>query len=266
MDNLETELDRLYALEPAAFVAERDKLVRELREAGRREESDQVKQLRKPTLSAWAINRLTREERRAVDLLLDAGHRLREAQQDLLAGKAAGSLDEARRNERTALADLSKAAQRILAEAGRGNDSTLNRIMSTLQVAVVSDEGRELLARGRLTGDLEATGFDLLAPLPKGRRQGRTQERKATRAAPPKQREQRGKRLEEARRRLRGAQAAAKAAEKSVREAERDAGKARRQLEQAEERLQKRQAAASQARIAVDGAEKRLREEERKAR
>jgi hypothetical protein len=128
-------------------------------------------------VSAWTINQLARSERRAVDLLLDAGHRLRDAQQGLLAGAEAGGLDEAQRTEQAALAELRRAAARILAEAGRGSEATLNRIVETLRVAAVSHEGRELLARGRLTGDLEATGFDLLVPLTESGRQ-------ATKASP----------------------------------------------------------------------------------
>src|SRR6266487_4212045 len=156
MASLESELDRLYALEPGEFVPERDRLARELRDNGRREESEQVKSLRKPTVSAATINQLSRRERREVDLLLDAGHRLREAQQRLLAGEDPGSLDDARRIEREALGKLRRAAQRILAESGRESSTTLDRIMATLQAAAVSDEGRELLALGRLSGDLEA--------------------------------------------------------------------------------------------------------------
>src|SRR5439155_9793396 len=114
---------------------------------------------------AATINQLTRHERREVDLLLDAGHRLREAQQQLLAGEDPGSLDEARRIEREALGKLRRAAQASLTEPGRASSTTLDRIMATLQAAAVSDEGRELLALGRLSGDLEASGFDLLAPM-----------------------------------------------------------------------------------------------------
>src|SRR5438046_1129947 len=142
MADLESELDRLYDLDPGEFVAERDRLARELRAEGRREESEQVKSLRKPTVSAATINQLARRERREVDLLLDAGHRLREAQQQLLAGEDPGSLDEARRIEREALVKLHRAAQRILGESGRQSSTTLDRVMATLQAAVVSDEGR----------------------------------------------------------------------------------------------------------------------------
>ena len=192
-----------------------------------------MKALRKPSLSAATINQLAREKRREVDLLLDAGHRLREAQQRLLAGEDPGSLDEARRTEREALSNLRKAAARILEEAGRGSASTLNQVMATLQAAAVSNEGRELLARGRLTGGLEAGGFELLAPLAKGTP-------KRTRPAPKKpslkpQRDR--KRIEQARARFREAQAVASAAEKNLLAAEQEADKARRDLERAEKQL-----------------------------
>src|SRR5204862_4296406 len=199
MADLENELDRLYALDPGDFVAERNGLARKLRDAGQREEAEQVKSLRKPTLSGATINQLTRRERRDVDLLLDAGHRLREAQQRLLAGEDPGSLDEARRIEREALGKLRRAARAILAESGRASGTTLDKVMATLQAAAVSDEGRELLALGRLTGDLEATGFDLLAPMAKA-----VPKRKRKAAPPPKPKPDR-KRLERARAKVREA-------------------------------------------------------------
>ncbi len=226
--DVESELDQLYGLEPGKFVAERDRLARELRDAGLREESAHVKSLRKPTVSAATINQLARSERREVDLLLDAGHRLREAQQRLLAGEDPGSLDEARRIEREALGKLRRAAQRILAESGRESGTTLDRVMATLQAAAISDEGRELLARGRLTGDIEAAGFDLLAPLSSGAPKKR---RRAAPKKPPKPRPDR-KRVEAARAQLREAQ-------QNLRAAEREAEKARREVERAEKQLRK---------------------------
>jgi hypothetical protein len=281
--NLEQELDRLYTLEPAGFVAERERLARGLRKSGQREQADQVKRLRKPTLSAWTINQLARQERRDVDLLLDAGHRLREAQRGLLAGEDRKSLDEARRTQRDALASLRQAARDILVDAGHQSDATLDRIMGTLQAAAVSSEGRELLARGRLAGDLETTGFELLVPLAEGvppkqePAKQRPSERK--RAAPRKpmarprgtdsaqerQRQEDRKRVEDARRDLREARATSKTAEKDLRDAERDASKARRELAQVEGRVRKAEAAAGKSQTAVEQAKKQLRDAERKA-
>ena len=258
VENLEHELDRLYALEPGAFVPERERLVRELRDEGRREEAQEVKRLRKPTVPAWVINQLARQERREIDLLLDAGHRLREAQKGLLAGEDRRSLDEARQTERDALEKLRRAAGRILAEGGRGSDVTLNRIMSSLAAAAVSSEGRELLARGRLSEELDPAGFEALDPL--------AGKASAPRASPRRRKpEADRKRIEEARNRLREARERAKTAEKDLRAAERAAEKARRDLARAEEGTRKSETAAAEARSAVEQAEQDLREAERKS-
>jgi hypothetical protein len=259
IDSLDDELDRLYALEPGAFVSERDRLARGLREAGDREQAEQVKRLRKPTVSAWAINQLARQARREVDLLLDAGHRLREAQEGLLAGEDRKSLDEARRNEREALAGLREAARRILTDEGRVSETALNRITGTLQAAAVSSEGRELLARGRLTGDLEATGFELLAPLAEGTERRPRHRAAPAKAAPDRKEEEARRRLETARAGLREARESARVAEKDLRTAEREADRAGRELASAEQ-------AAAKAAKTVESAEKRLGEAERRAR
>lgn len=260
-DTLETELDRLYGLDPSAFVDERDRLARELRADDRRDKAEEVKRLRKPTVSAWTINQLARQERRDVDLLLDAGHRLREAQQGVLSGSDRQTLDEARRTERDALANLRKAAGRILAEAGRRGESALNRVMQTLQAAAVSTEGRELLARGRFTGDLEATGFELLAPLAQPETKRTAPPRQTTRPRRPERQQQKQReRLEVARAELREARSTARAADKELRDAEREAGKARRELDQAEGRVEKSRAAADAAQAAVGQAEEQVRE------
>jgi hypothetical protein len=266
MENLEEALDRLYGLGPESFVAERDALVRELRTAGERETAEQVKQLRKPTLAAWTINQLARQERRDVDLLLDAGHRLREAQERVLAGEDPGRLTEARRAERDALGALHKAARRILAATGRG-EAALTQITATLQAAAISTEGRELLARGRLTGELEATGFDLLAPLGGETSKKRTRQRRKPAAAGDKRRAEVDRmRLDDARRELREARETVKATEKALRGAEQSAAKARSELAAAEEDVQARKTALREARTALKRAEKQAQEAERKAR
>jgi hypothetical protein len=267
MEHLEEELDGLYALEPGEFIAERDRLARELRAAGEREQAEQVKSLRKPTVAAWTINQLTRRERRHVDLLLDAGHRLREAQQRLLAGEDPGRLEEARRTEREALAGLRKAARSILDEAGRGSETTLNQIVETLGTAAVSSEGRELLARGRFTGELEATGFELLAPLAGKAPASRKRPSIRQGQAPKKRgRPTDRKRVEQARAEVREARANLRAAEKDVRTAEQAAAKARREAERTEELAQRQRAAAAKAQAALERAEKQLGEAQRKTR
>jgi hypothetical protein len=244
-------------------VAERDRIVRGLREEGRGADADQVKALRKPSVSAWVINQLTRQERRQVDLLLDASHRLREAQQGLLAGGERRRLDEAATTQREALRQLGEAARRMLADAGRTSETTLNRVMKTLQAAAVSPEGRELLARGRLTGDLEATGFELLTPSARdvGTQSARTRRSKRSASEGRAKRAQ----IEKARRRLSEARAAAQAAAKSVRAAEKDADRLRRELAHAEDRRKREEDAAARAEATLEDAERKLAEAKRRA-
>ncbi len=71
--DLEDELDRLYGVPLAEFVGERTRLATALRKEGRRAEAEQVKELRKPSVSVWTVNQLARRHRKDLDLLLDAG-------------------------------------------------------------------------------------------------------------------------------------------------------------------------------------------------
>ena len=50
--DLERELDRLYQLPPGEFTAARDELAKRLRDEGEREQSEEVKQLRKPPVAS----------------------------------------------------------------------------------------------------------------------------------------------------------------------------------------------------------------------
>lgn len=152
----EEALDALYAAEPGAFTAERGRLARELRAEGRRVEAERLAKLRKPTAAAALLNALAREERRDVDLLLDAGHRLQQSQAGVLQGGERETFERARATERDAL-------RRLLAAAGRRGASppVLRQVEQTLRTAAVSDEGRELLARGRFATPLEPSGLGL---------------------------------------------------------------------------------------------------------
>jgi hypothetical protein len=84
--DLDSAIDELYSADPDEFTARRNDLAKQLRADGRRAASEQVKELRKPSLAAWAVNQLARKNRREIDLLLDAGHRARDAQRGVLAG------------------------------------------------------------------------------------------------------------------------------------------------------------------------------------
>ncbi len=156
--DLEAELDRLYGVDLADFVAERTRLARALRTEGRRVEADRVKGLRKPSLSVWAVNQLARTRPKEMELLLDAGGRLAVAQRALLTGGDKAAFEHASEAEREALDGLARAARSLLGP--KGSAATLDRMIVTLGAAAVSDSARPELERGRLTSDVDFTGFD----------------------------------------------------------------------------------------------------------
>ena len=142
---LDEATDDLYAADLEAFVSERTRLARELRDAGDREAAEQLAKLKKPTVAAWALNQLARRKRRDVDLLLDAGHRLRHAQEGVVGGADRAAFEQAQTTEREALRRLTQQASELL---GGASSQVLSQLSQTLRAAAVSEEGRELLARG----------------------------------------------------------------------------------------------------------------------
>jgi hypothetical protein len=237
-------LDRLYAAPLSEFVAVRNELARELRAEGRKEEADEVAAMKKPPVPVWVVNQLARRERRDVDLLLDIGHRLRAAQGEADPTKARQAFDSARQAEREALTRLTKAAAALLEEEqGTASQAMLDRVASTLRAAAVTEEGRELLARGRLTDELTTTGFDIAAGL-------------TPKATPPSKRKRDG--VAAARAALDEAKARERDAHSRLRAAEKEVQSARRALESAEAALDEAREEAAEAETASEAAEAEL--------
>jgi hypothetical protein len=237
---LDEALDELYGVDPDAFVAERKRLSRELKEAGDAAAADAVAKTRKPTVAAWALNQLARKQRRDVDLLLDAGHRLRQAQEGVVGGADRAAFEQAQKTEREALRRLTQQASELL---GSASAQTLAQISGTLRTAAVSEEGRELLARGRFTTPLEAEGFDVFGSLPPRPAQARSPKPMPARQAKEE---------------LRKAKARVRDLERDVKEAERSA-------EKLEAEWKDKERAAESARAALAAAERELEQAERRA-
>lgn len=231
---LEDALDALYDATPDDFVAERKRLAKELKAAGRAEDAVELTKVRKPTVAAWALNRLARDHRRDVDLLLDSGHRMRTAQAGVLRGEAREAFEQAQRTERETIARLVREAERLL---GGASSNVVEQISASLHAAAVSEVGREVLAAGRFTQPLSLEGFDALAGLapppskraPKPKPSRSTEELKEARAA-----------LAEARKRLREAERTAHEAHKLAAQAEINVDDAAAAVRKAEEQLRGR--------------------------
>src|SRR4051794_30117659 len=146
--DLDEALDALYAAAPDEFVRRRAELAKQLKAGGQGDDATAIAAVRQPPLAAWALNQLSRRKPREADLLLDAGHRLREAQAAVLRGGKRDVFQRAKSDETKALARLLDEAEKLLEDRGTASPAVLGQIRESLEAAAISDDGRSLLARG----------------------------------------------------------------------------------------------------------------------
>lgn len=236
----DAELRRLYGLEPGEFVAARGAAVRELRREGRRDEAAAVEGLRKPSVAAWIVNRLARDEAGLVGELLEAGARLGEVQ--LRAG-APRELRAAIDAEAAALEALMRRAGPLAARSGSGGEAPLRHARETLHAAALDPDLAGEVRRGVLVREQQAVGFPMGVSVPARRPRPAVRRSEPARRRPPATDAVPAKHLE------RAAASAAAAAQKLA-AAEAGLGRARDDLEAAERDLEA-------ARAAVIAAERR---------
>jgi len=164
-DKLEDDLNALFRLPLADFTGARNALAFQLKQSGRREESDRVKALAKPSITAWAVNQLYWQHREAFDRLIATGQRFRKAQTSGRIPKVA-DMREALDARREALSTLSDLATALLRDAGSSpTPETIHRISTTLEglsaYASFPDDQRP----GRLSRDVDPPGFESFASL-----------------------------------------------------------------------------------------------------
>jgi len=239
---LEVELDNLYAARPTDFIRTRNDLAKRLTQAGQVEAAAGVKQLRKPTVPLWAVNQLARRHPDDVRALLDAGERLRVAQQAALRGESE-ELRTATAEERKILHGLTQRGAELLRETGHSADA--KRIADTLRAAAVDESGRELLQQGRLSDELEASGFGSFAgmELP-ARSKAQVKTEKAPSPAVQRRREEQLRKLRE---RVTKAKREAAKAERAATRAEASLAEARHRVAQANESVRRAEVELGQA-------------------
>jgi hypothetical protein len=153
----------LYGLPLEEFTAARDQLAKELRQAGKKEEADAVRALRKPTVSTWAVNQVARRFPQEAGAVVKAGEELRKAQRAAVSGRDPQALRAAQRAHRERLDELTSIARHELDLSG----PMLQRVAGTLRAASIDKEASKSLLAGTLTGDVEQTGFGpLLTAVP----------------------------------------------------------------------------------------------------
>jgi chromosome segregation ATPase len=230
--SLAREAGVLYELPATEFTAARNARAKALRKE-KPELAAEVAKLPKPTAPAAAVNRLARRDPSEVRALIQAGKRLRDAQERAVAGRGGGeNLQEAVREHRAALERVQREIRRL-----RLSEPVLERAVSTFRAASIDPELQPLLERGLLAREVESAGFAIdpsLAVAPAGKQ----------RSHPP--REDTGKQRQAARAKLKGATGA-------LAEARRDAAAAERELKRAQRR-------ADDAARGVEAAEREVEE------
>jgi chromosome segregation ATPase len=185
--DLDQRLEPLYREPPDEFVRGRDALAKELREQGDRETATAVKKLRRPSQSAWLINRVAIEDPDRARRLADAAGELVDAQQRMLEGRGdAADLRAAAERERERVERMVEAVRRVAAEHSKPvSAAVIERVGQTLQAVGSDPELRDRLVRGRVERDHRAATIGLpdaasLAAAPKPRK--RAESRKVARA------------------------------------------------------------------------------------
>jgi hypothetical protein len=159
------DVDLLFTLPLSEFTSARNALVKRLKQARRGDDAEKVKAIPKPSISAWAVNQLYWSHRREFDRLLEAGHKLAQAQISHLTG--AGTDVRGRINDRReAIAILLQLADALLRAAGHSSTpETLRRIEATLEALSTSNATPGAAMPGRLAEDVAPQGFESLAAL-----------------------------------------------------------------------------------------------------
>jgi hypothetical protein len=240
--DVDDEVDGLYALPLDEFTPARNELAKRLRGEGDRETAERVKELAKPSVAAWTVNQIARRRAKRLAALLESAEKLRAAQEKALGGGGGDALRKAVQAEREAVSALRRHARELLDEAGRpSTEAMLDRVAKTLSAAANDPETRPLLEAGRLTEEVETSGFGALAGL-------------AVPSGPPKKAPR--ARDDAVERRRAAAEARERAAElrKHAADLEKAARQAEREAERAAREAEKARAAAEEARAEADEA------------
>ncbi|MDT4997719.1 MAG: hypothetical protein QOD45_1787 [Pseudonocardiales bacterium] len=206
--------DRLYALTPEEFTAERDALAKQARDDGDRDRAAAIKALRRPTVGVWLVNALARQRSGHLDELAELGASLRAAQ-DALAGDDMRRLSQQRQRLVRELvaeaADLAEAAGLSVSDPARRETE------ATLHAALADEAAADAARSGRLMRALSSSGLEPVdlsgavvdaAAIPMRRP-----------STPP--RRTRAERLAQARQAVRAARSSAQRAERAAAKAER---------------------------------------------
>jgi hypothetical protein len=174
----EKHLDELYRERPEDFVARRNELVKKLRADGDRDEAQRLKKLRRPSVTAWLINRVALDSPELLDAFVAASRAVEDAQRRALEGDEEATTEwrAAADREREATAAVAAAAERAARDARQpASPRALELLDETLRAAAGDPKLRDRVVSGRVEREQSAATLGLPA--------GATPTRRAAKAA-----------------------------------------------------------------------------------
>ncbi|WP_405140966.1 hypothetical protein OG589_28920 [Sphaerisporangium sp. NBC_01403] len=152
--DLSAAASELYEGTPDDFVERRERLAAEAKKAGDAGLAKRIGELRRPTVSAWAVNRLARSDSGELARLLDLGAELRSA---WASGEPIGGMDQ-RRGE--LISGLVRTARSLASEAGRPlREPAVREVEDTLHAATMDPAVAEEVRAGSLAQPRSYAGF-----------------------------------------------------------------------------------------------------------
>ena len=158
---LERAVDELYDGPSDDFVARRAALAAAFTRDGYRVEAAALKKLRRPTVAADAVNRVARNHPDDVHELAASGDRLRQAQEDAVAGRGAVDLRAAQKARNEIVERLTDLALAVLADSSPQPESYRSALASTFEAASIDPDARASVASGTLVKEIMTTSRGL---------------------------------------------------------------------------------------------------------
>ncbi|MBD7917442.1 hypothetical protein H9657_04005 [Cellulomonas sp. Sa3CUA2] len=166
MTSLDDVVDELYGGTLDDFVARRDAAVRAAKAAKDREVAGRIASLRKPTVAAWAVNVLVRDDPSLADALRDLGEGMRDAERTL----DGPALRELGKQRRALVSGLVARARRLAADGGQKlSTAAAQEVEHTLTAALADPGVADAVAAGTLTHGTEHVGFGAAPAVPDDR-------------------------------------------------------------------------------------------------
>ena len=252
VDPLARAIEQLYRVPLSAFTRERTAVATALRKGGQPAQAHAVSQLRRPSAPLWATNQLAHEDPKRLAGFIDSVELVRRTQ--LRDPRAAGETLQRQRAELDTL--VARAGDLLALQGQRATPATQRRISDTLLGAAVDRLRAQELREGRLTQELSAPGFEVLAGAPRGRHLRLVPEGQAQRGqgAPSQEAERRVEAEQERERRDREAEELERAAavrQSAAAEVAREAEELARKLTAARARVREAQRASKTAATAA---------------